>query len=50
MEYAIEQLKKERVLLEKALSNWSEDAYPEAKKVRDQRLKEINQAIEKLEQ
>jgi len=48
MSYAIEVLEKEKALIEKALNNWESKEYPEAKKERDKRLKELNEAIEKL--
>lgn len=48
MTYAIEILEKEKAILEKCLSEWDEREYPEAKKEREKRLKDINKAIEKL--
>jgi len=48
MNYAIEVLEKEKALIEKALNNWECKEYPEAKKERDKRLKELNEAIKKL--
>ncbi len=48
MNYAIEILKKDKILLEKALEGWKSVLYPEARKDRDKKLKEINAAIELL--
>lgn len=48
MEYVIRILTTEKNLLEKALEGWDDGHYPEAKKVRDKRLKEVNNAIEIL--
>ena len=48
MNYAIEILEKEKSLIEKALTNWETKEYPEAKKQREKRLNELNEAIEKL--
>lgn len=48
MNYAIEILEKEKLLIEKALTNWETKEYPEAKKQREKRLNELNEAIEKL--
>lgn len=48
MNYAIEVLEKEKLLLEKCLSEWDCKEYPDAKKQRDNRLLEINQSIEKI--
>jgi len=48
MQYAIETLEKERDLLTRALSNWEIEKYPEAKKIRETRLKDIDSALEKL--
>ena len=49
MSYAIKVLKDERDLIKDCLSKWDEKKYPEARKVRDKRLKELNNAIELLE-
>jgi hypothetical protein len=46
MKYAIEILKKEKALISDALSKWETEYYPEAKKVRVDRLKQLNRAIE----
>jgi ribosomal protein L15E len=46
MKYALEILQKEKDLITDALSKWEMEYYPEAKKVRVDRLKQINRAIE----
>jgi ribosomal protein L15E len=46
MKYALEILKKEKDLISDALSKWETEYYPEAKKVRVDRLKQLNRAIE----
>jgi hypothetical protein len=46
MKYALEILQKEKTLILDALSKWEMEYYPEAKKVREDRLKQINRAIE----
>ncbi len=46
MNYAIEVLEKEKQLIEKALSGWDLDKYPDARKERDRRLKDLKKAIE----
>jgi hypothetical protein len=46
MKYALEILQKEKDLISDALSKWGMEYYPEAKKVREDRLKQINRAIE----
>jgi hypothetical protein len=48
--YSIDVLEKERNLIKDCLSNWEKENYPEAKKEREQRLKDINNALEKLKQ
>lgn len=48
--YSIQVLEKERNLIKDCLSNWEKENYPEAKKEREQRLKDINNALEKLKQ
>ena len=48
MTYAIEILERDKKYLEAALSTWETDHYPEARKDRDKKLKEINEAIEIL--
>lgn len=48
MNYAIETLEKEKALIEKALNEWECKEYPEAKKEREKRLNDINNAINKL--
>ena len=46
MKYAIEILQKEKDLISGALNKWEMEYYPEAKKVREDRLKQLNRAIE----
>jgi hypothetical protein len=46
--YPINILEKEKELLEKCLTEWESKEYPEAKKERERKLKEINKAIEEL--
>lgn len=48
MNYAIEILEKEASILKKCLTEWQSKNYPDAKKDRDNRLKHLNAAIEKL--
>ena len=48
MNYAIEILEKEMQLLEKCLSKWDEENYPEARKERNDRLRNLVKAIEYL--
>jgi len=48
MNYALELLEKEINVLQSILSKWEEDHYPEARKLRDIRLKSLLSAIEKL--
>lgn len=45
---AINVLNREKELLEKCLNEWESKEYPEAKKERERKLKEINNAIEEL--
>jgi len=45
MNYAIEILEKEKYFIINALNVWETTQYPEAKKERKKRLKEINEAI-----
>ena len=45
MEYVIELLEKERRTIEQCLTEWDMQQYPEARKEREIRLKELNQAI-----
>ena len=45
---AINVLNREKELLEKCLTEWESKEYPEAKKERERKLKEINKAIELL--
>jgi archaellum biogenesis ATPase FlaH len=49
MNYAIEILEKEKSLIEKALTNWETKEYPEAKKQREKRLNELNDAIKAID-
>ena len=48
MNYAIEVLEKEKTLLLKCLSDWDTKSYPEAFKERNNRIKEIEKAIQTL--
>ena len=48
MTYAIELLEKEKRQLETILNSWEVNHYPDARKERDNRLKDINDALEKL--
>ena len=48
MDYAIELLEKEKHQLEIILSIWELDHYPDARKERDKRLKDLEKAIEIL--
>jgi hypothetical protein len=48
MNYAIQVLENEKALIEKALSKWECENYPEAKKERTIRLMQLNNAIIKL--
>ncbi len=48
MTYAIQILERDKKYLEAALNNWEAILYPEARKDRDQKLKEINEAIKIL--
>jgi hypothetical protein len=48
MNYAIETLEKEKALIEKALNGWETKQYPEAKKQREKRLKQLEDAIDEL--
>jgi hypothetical protein len=48
MLYAIEILEKEMLLLEKCLSKWESEKYPEAKKERYEKYKNLVKAIEYL--
>ena len=45
MNYALETLQKELKLVEKALKGWKDDTYPEAKKLREKRLNDLQEAI-----
>lgn len=46
MMYAVEILEKEKALIIAALSKWETEYYPDAKKEREMRLKQLNRAIE----
>tara|TARA_R110000822_G_C14903786_1_gene449320 strand:- start:234 stop:386 length:153 start_codon:yes stop_codon:yes gene_type:complete len=48
MKYAIEVLKKDKELLERCLSNWEINQYPEAKKERLNKLQDLTDAIKIL--
>jgi len=48
MTHAIQTLEKEKQLLTDCLSDWDLQQYPEARKEREIKLKEINNALEKL--
>ena len=48
MTYAIEILEKEMLLLEKCLSKWEAESYPEARKERNEKYKNLVKAIEYL--
>jgi len=48
MNYAIEVLEKERQLLENCLSKWDEENYPDARKERNDKLRNLVKAIEYL--
>ena len=48
MKYAIEVLEKEMFLFEKCLSDWETLKYPEAKKERNDKYKNLVKAIEYL--
>jgi hypothetical protein len=45
MNYVLELLEKEKSILEKCLTEWESEQYPEAKKERENRLNQINKAI-----
>lgn len=49
MTYVICLLEKERDLITRCLNEWESKEYPEAKKEREKRLKELNEAIKKLD-
>jgi hypothetical protein len=48
MSYAVEILEKERILLLKCLNEWDTQTHPEAKKEREKRLNDINNALQLL--
>ncbi len=45
MRYSIETLEKEKYILNKCLSEWQSENYPDAKKEREKRLKDIDECI-----
>lgn len=45
MDYSIEILENEKGILNKCLSEWQSENYPDAKKEREKRLKDIDQCI-----
>ncbi len=46
MEYAIKVLEDEKLSIEKALDGWKSAEYKEAFKIRESRLKDLNKALE----
>lgn len=48
MNYAIHTLEQERALIEKCLNDWYLDHNPEARTLREKRLKELDNAIKLL--
>ena len=48
MNYAIKILQNELNILQRCLNEWESENYPEAKKEREKRLNDINNAINKL--
>lgn len=48
MDYVINLLEKEKHLLEKCLTEWECTEFPLAKKEREERLEQVNKAIEIL--
>lgn len=48
MSYSIQILEREKHILEKCLNEWESKEYQEAKKERENKLKDINEAIIKL--
>jgi hypothetical protein len=48
MKYAIEILEKEKFILEKCLSEWDDKNYPDARKERNEKYKNLQKAIEYL--
>ncbi|MFP4365495.1 MAG: hypothetical protein ACLFQA_00240 [Bacteroidales bacterium] len=48
MNYAIHILTNEKRYIEAALSKWEADHYPEARKDRDKKLREINEGIKSI--
>lgn len=50
MKYAIELIENEISLLQRCLSAWECKEYPDAKKQRDKRINELNEALNILKQ
>lgn len=48
MNYAVKILEEEKTRLEKCLNEWESENYQEAKKEREKRLNDINNAINKI--
>tara|TARA_R110001606_G_scaffold240837_1_gene388863 strand:- start:576 stop:737 length:162 start_codon:yes stop_codon:yes gene_type:complete len=48
MNYAIQTLEDEKAIIEKCLSKWDKDHYPQAYADRNRKIKEINEALEIL--
>lgn len=48
--YAIEILENEIRLLEKCLSEWDINRYPESRRIRDKRLKDLQNALDKIKE
>jgi len=48
MNYAVQLIEKEINILEKCLSDWETNNYPEAKQEREKRLKELKEALNKI--
>lgn len=50
MNYAIQILEREIKALQRCLNEWECKEYPDAKKERDKRLNELNEALNRLNQ
>ena len=48
MNYAVQLIEKEINILEKCLNEWETNQYPEAKQEREKRLKELKEALNKI--
>lgn len=48
MKYAIQILKKERDLINKCLTEWDRNEYPEARRRQEDKVKELDDAIKSL--